>query len=82
MTETKLANSDLPEQLLSIQVMIEYVSSPPSAGGVGMFISDKFKYMIIEKTSPNAFQALWVEYLSEKKSNIIYKIIYSHNITL
>ena len=82
MTETKLANSDLPEKLPSIQVMIEFVSSPPSAGGVGMFISDKFKYMTIDKTSTNAFQALWVEYLLEKKSNIICKTIYSHNITL
>ena len=41
-----------------------------------MFISDKFKYKIIENTSTNAFQALWVEFLFEKKSNIICGIIY------
>ena len=45
-----------------------------------MFISDKFKYKIIEKTSTNAFQALWVKFLFEKKSNIICGIIYrQHN---
>ena len=70
--ETKLTNSDLPELLPSLPgYEIEFVPSPLSAGGVGMFISDKFKYKIIEKTSTNAFQALWGEGLFEKKSNII-----------
>ena len=80
-TETKIANSDLPEQLPSLPgYEFEFVPSPLSAGGVGMFISDKFKYKIIEKTSTNAFQALWVEFLFEKKSNIICGIIYrQHN---
>ena len=45
-----------------------------------MFISDKLKYTIIEKTSTNVFQALWVEFRFEKKSNIICGIIYrQHN---
>ena len=45
-----------------------------------MFISGKFMYKIIEKTSTNAFQVLWVEFLFEKKSNIICGIIYrQHN---
>ena len=80
-TETKLANSDLPEQLPSLPgYEFEFVPSPLSAGGVGMFISGKFKYKIIEKTSTNAFQALWVEFIFEKKSNIICGIIYrQHN---
>ena len=44
-TETKLANSDLPELLPSLPgYEFEFVPSPLSAGGVGMFISDKFKY--------------------------------------
>ena len=80
-TETKLANSDLPEQLPALPgYEFEFVPSPLSAGGVGMFISDKFKYKIIEKTSTNAFQVLWVKFLFEKKSNIICGIIYrQHN---
>ena len=45
-----------------------------------MFISGKFKFKIIEKTSTNAFQALVVEFLFEKKSNIVCGIIYGqHN---
>ena len=63
------------------QVMIEFVSSPLSAGGVGVCSIVTMKYKKIEKkSSTNAFQALWVEYLLEKKSNIIYGIIYrQHN---
>ena len=58
----------------------EFVLSPLSAGGVGMFISDQFNYKIIEKTSTKAFQALWIEFLFEKKSNIICGVIYrQHN---
>ena len=80
-TETRLANSDQPEQLPSLPgYEFEFVPSPLSAGGFGMFISDKFKYEIIEKTSTKAFQALWVEFLFEKKNNIICGIIYrQHN---
>ena len=38
--ETKLANSDLPEQLPSLPgYEFEFVPSPLSAGGVGMFIT-------------------------------------------
>ena len=39
-TETKLTNSDLPELLPSLPgYEFEFVPSPLSAGGVGMFIS-------------------------------------------
>ena len=58
-TETKIANSDLPEQLPSLPgYEFEFVPLPLSSGGVGMFICDKFNYKIIEKISSNAFQAL------------------------
>ena len=44
-TETKLANSELLEQLPSLPgYEFEFVPSPLSAGGVGMFISGEFKY--------------------------------------
>ena len=44
------------------------------------FIFDKFNYKIIENISSNAFQALWVEFLFEKKSNIVCGIIFrQHN---
>ena len=45
-----------------------------------MFISDQFNYKITEKTSTKAFQALWIEFLFEKKSIIICGLIYrQHN---
>ena len=80
-TETKIINSDLPDQLPSLPgYEFEFVPSPLSAGGVGMFISDQLNYKIIEKTSTNAFQALWIEFLFGKKSNIICGVIYrQHN---
>ena len=43
-TETKIANSVLPEQLASLPgYEFEFVPSPLSAGGVGMFICDKLE---------------------------------------
>ena len=60
----------------------EFVLSPLSAGGVGMFISDQFNYKIIEKTSTKAFQALWIDFRFEKKSNIICGLISTGSITL
>ena len=35
-----------------------------------MFISDQFNYKIREKTSTKAFQALWIEFPLQKKSNL------------
>ena len=80
-TETRITNSDTPDHLPSLPgYEFEFVPTPLSAGGVGIFINNTFKYRIIEKTSTNAFQALWIELLFEKKSNIICGIIYrQHN---
>ena len=36
----------------------EYVPTPLSAGGVGMYIDEERKYKIVEKCSNKAFQAL------------------------
>jgi hypothetical protein len=41
--------------------IINTVPTPLSAGGVGMYIDDNLNYRIIEKSSNEAFQALWVE---------------------
>ena len=68
-TETKLANSDLPEQLPSLPgYEFEFVPSPLSAGGVGMFISGKFKYKIIEKTSTNPFKLSGSSFFLKRKA--------------
>ena len=36
----------------------EYVPTPLSAGGVGMYIKSDLNYTVIEKSSEDAFQAL------------------------
>ena len=58
----------------------EYVPTPLSAGGVGMYIDSDFQYTIIEKTSNEAFQALWVEIHMKNAANIICGVLYrQHN---
>ena len=52
--------------------VFEYVATPLAAGNVGMYICNDFNYCIIEKTSEEAFQALWIEItLPEKKQHIM-----------
>ena len=54
--------------------------TPLSAGGVGIYIDQRFKYTVIEKIPKEAFQALWVELHLPKKENIICGVVYGqHN---
>ena len=58
----------------------EYVSTPLSAGGVGMYIDEELKYTVVEKCSNEAFQALWIEVYLPKNRNIICGVVYrQHN---
>ena len=58
----------------------EYVRTPLSSGGVGLFIDDSLNYRVLEKISNEAFQALWVEITFENKKNVICGIFYGqHN---
>ena len=58
----------------------EYVPTPLSAGGVGMFIKDSLDYVVLEKISNDAFQALWIELSFPHKKNIVGGIVYrQHN---
>ena len=50
--------------------------TPLSAGGVGMYIDQRFKYTVIEKIPKEAFQALWVELHLPKEANIICGVVY------
>ena len=51
-----------------------------SAGGVGMYVDETMNYTVIERTSNEAFQALWIELQFVKQSNIICGVIYrQHN---
>ena len=50
--------------------------TPLTSGGVGLYINESLKYTVIEKTSNDAFQALWIEIHSSQKCNIICGIVY------
>ena len=52
----------------------------PASGGAGMFIDKTLNYHILECVSNEAFQAVWIEILFERRKNIICGIIYrQHN---
>ena len=58
----------------------EFVPTPLSAGGVGMYIDDNLQYKVIEKNTNEAFQALWLEIEFKTKRNIICGVVYrQHN---
>ena len=49
-------------------------------GGVGMYINESLRYKVLEKTTNEAFQALWIEVQLINKKNIIVGVIYrQHN---
>ena len=80
-TETKITNMtklDFNPQIPNYQ--FEYVPTPLSCGGVGMYVSNSLNYTILEKTSNEAFQALWIEIDFLHCKNIICGVIYrQHN---
>ena len=55
------------------------VPTPLAFGGFRMFIDETLHYTILEKTSKEAFQALWVELSFAAKKNIICGIIYNNS---
>ena len=58
----------------------EWVPTPLSAGGVGMYIKQGHNYRILERISSEAYQALWVELMFENKKNIVCGVLYrQHN---
>ena len=79
-TETKITNSHSGPATKIPGYEFEYVPTPLSFGGVGLFIKESIKYTIIEKTSNEAFQALWIETHFAQQKNLIIGIIYrQHN---
>ena len=60
--------------------ILECAPTPLASGGVGLYINESLKYTVTEKTSNEAFQALWIEIHSSQKCNIICGIVYrQHN---
>ena len=63
-TETKINDSNSESAEFSLPgYEFEFVPTPLAFGGVGMFIDETLHYTILEKTSNEAFQALWIEAL-------------------
>ena len=76
--KNEYANLDLNPAIPNYN--FEYVSTPLSAGGVGMYIDEELKYTVVEKCSNEAFQALWIEVYLPKNRNIICGVVYrQHN---
>lgn len=46
-----------------------------------MYIDETMNYTVIERTSNEAFQALWIELKFVKQCNIICGVIYSQHIS-
>ena len=75
-SKTKITNANVGLYVPNIPgYNIEFVSTPLASGGVALF-----NYRILDKTSNEAFQALWVEISFVKKKNIICGVLYrQHN---
>ena len=61
-SETKITNANEETSAFHIPgYNFEYAPTPLSFGGVGLFIDEQYNYRVIEKTTNNEFQALWIE---------------------
>lgn len=80
-TETKIIYSNLVNFCRTIPgYKFEHVPTPLAFGGVGMFIYETFNYKVLERTSNEAFQAMWIEISFVKKKNVICGVMYrQHN---
>ena len=80
-TETKITNSaglDFNPHIPNYQ--FEQMPTPLSCGGVGMYVNSSINYTVLERTSNEAFQALWIELESLEGKNVICGVIYrQHN---
>ena len=80
-TETKITISNENNFHPSIPgYVFEYVPTPLASGGVGLFVDQSLHYTVLEKSSNEAFQAIWIEISFVNHKNIVCGIIYrQHN---
>ena len=72
--ETRIKNTKLLDFNPHINgYNFEFVPTPLSAGGVGVYISCDLDYRIIEKVSNIYFQAIWIEIITKKKQKYTYR---------
>ena len=80
-SETKLTNSNESNAHPRILCYVfEHVPTPLASGGAGHFVDQSLNYNVLEKTSNEAFQRLWLEISFVNHKNIVCGIIYpQHN---
>lgn len=80
-TETKITNSNESANIPNIPAYVfEHAPTPLACGGAGLFIDETLDYILLETTSNESFQALWIEIRFPKKKNVICGIVYrQHN---
>ena len=68
LTETRINSSteNLDFNPSIFHYNFEYLPTPLSAGGVGMYIDERFQYQTIERCSNEAFQAFLSNYIFPK----------------
>ena len=81
LTETSITNLNMDVGIPKMDgYNFEYVPTPLSVWGVGMFITDSLDYVVLEKISNDAFQALWIKLGFPHKKSIVCGIVYrQHN---
>lgn len=57
----KSIRNDISAIISKILYNFEYAPMPLSAGGFGLFVDETHDYIVLEKASNSAFQALWIE---------------------
>ena len=57
-TETRIKQSNLNDFNYDIGYSFEFVPTPLAAGGVRLYISNRFNYVVIEKAINIAYRAL------------------------
>lgn len=53
----------------------EFVPTPLSAGGVGLFISETYNCHVVERVASSSFQALWLEFIHNKNTKCVCGIV-------
>ena len=72
-TETKITHLNKSADVPSIPgYFFERAPTPLACGGVGLFSDETLDYIILEATSNESFQALWIEIRFARKKNKVW----------